>query len=109
MDFLKGLVWEESCGGLETWYFAVEDPKNSSQSIVFKCKSKEIQEETILRGFSKKRSGMFNKFKAFRFIGKIEKKEVRKKPILKIFPDLSKDCFQDIPLTELKKLKEWTD
>ena len=107
MDFLKGLVWEESCGGLETWCFAVEDPKNSSQSIVFKCKSKEIQ-ENILRGYSKKRSGMF-KFKAFRFIGKIEKKEVIKKPILKIISDLSEDCFQDIPLTELKKLKEWTD
>jgi hypothetical protein len=104
MDFLKGLVWVESCGGLETWCFAVEDPKNSSQSIVFKCKSKEIQE----RGYSKKRSGMF-KFKAFRFIGKIEKKEVIKKPILKIISDLSEDCFQDIPLTELKKLKEWTD
>ena len=104
MDFLKGLVWEESCGGLETWCFAVEDPKNSSQSIVFKCKSKEIQK----RGYSKKRSGMF-KFKAFRFIDKIEKKEVIKKPILKIISDLSEDCFQDIPLTELKKLKEWID
>lgn len=107
MDFLKGLVWEESCGGLETWCFAVEDPKNSSQSIVFKCKSKKIQ-GNILRGCSKKRSGMF-KFKAFRFIGKIEKKEVIEKPILKIISDLSEDCYQDIPLTELKKLKEWTD
>ena len=106
MDTLKGIIWEESCKGIETWCLAVEDPNNSSHSIVFRCFPKEIR--AGIRGFSKKRCGMF-KFRAFRFDGKIEKKEKLSKPVTRLMPDVPEECYHQIPITELKKLKEWID
>jgi hypothetical protein len=105
MDTLKGLVYIETCKGVDVFCLAVEDPNDSNKTRIFKGKERKANEE---RKFSKKRGGSW-KFKAFRLIGKIENVEIVERSISQVIPNIPEDLYQQIPLSELKKLKEWTD
>ena len=116
MDTLKGFVYlETSNSGLdkreEAWCLAVENPKNSMESIVVKCrtKTKETRNYSYHEKTSSKKRGGHWRFKAFRFNGNIDKIEASKKPITKIIPNLPESCYSQIPLSELKKLNGWID
>lgn len=106
MDTLKSLLILETCNGRENWLLAVEDPKDSSKTRIFKCKERKAKETHI--GTSNKRGGLW-KFKAFRFRGEIENVKTNERSITQIWHDIPADCFKQIPISELKKLKEWTD
>jgi len=116
MDTLKGFIYLETLSmGLdrreEAWCLAVENPKNSMESIVVRCRAKKTcggDYYYFEKTNSKKRGGHW-KFKAFRFNGNIEKIEASKKPVTKIIPSLPESCYSQIPLSELKKLDGWTD
>lgn len=109
MDFLKGLVYLETTKGEDSWCLAVEAPKDSSRTIIVKCKGRESCER--LRKVSSNKKGGHWKFKAFRFNGNIEKMEVIERPLIKIIPDIPTNLYQYFPITELKKLEgwKWTD
>jgi hypothetical protein len=108
MDTLKGIVYLETTStGLrreDAWCLAVEDPGNSMESIVVKCRAKETSNCETTK--SNKRGGHW-RFRAFRFNGNIDKIEAREKPITKIIPNLPESCYSQIPLSELKKLDGW--
>ena len=103
MDTLKGILYLETCAGVENLCLAVEDPKDLSRSIIIKCKGREPRN----RDFSRKR-GVW-KFKAFRFRDNVESLVEVEKPISCLIPDLPDSLYQQIQVNELKKLKEWTD
>lgn len=114
MDTLKGFVYLETLStGLgkkeEAWCLVVENPKNSMESIVVKCRTKETRNYNYYERTSSKKRGGHWKFKAFRFNGNIDKIEVSRKPITKIFPNLPESYYHQISLSELKKLNEWID
>ncbi len=114
MDTLKGFVYLETSNsgldrGKEAWCLAVEDPKNSMESIVVKCRAKETRDFNYNRKTSSKKRGGYWKFRAFRFNGNIDKIETSKKPITKIIPNLPEFCYSQIPLSELRKLDGWID
>jgi len=109
MDTLKGFVYLETSDRKEAWCLAVEDPKNSMESIVVKCRAKEIRGRNYEKINNSKKRGGHWKFKAFRFNGNIDKIEASKKPITKIILNLPESCYSQIPLSELKKLDGWID
>ena len=106
MDTLNSLLILETCNGKENWLLAVEDPKDSSKTRIFQCKEREAQCREVSN--SHKKGGHW-KFKAFRFKGEVEKVEIKERSITQIWHDIPKDCFRQISINELKKLKEWTD
>ena len=109
MDSLKGLIYLETAEGEDSWCLAVEVPKDSSRTIIIKCKGRESCER--LRKVSSNKKGGHWKFKAFRFNGNIEKMEVIEIPLIEIMPGIPKDLYEYFPITELKKLEgwKWTD
>ena len=114
MDTLKGVLYIETLStGLyrreETWCLAVENPKNSMESIVVKCRAKEIRESDYHETINSKKRGGHWHFRAFRFNGNIDKIEASKKPVTKIIPDLPESCYSQIPLSELRRLDGWID
>ena len=113
MDTLKGFVYLETTSNLvdreERWCLAVEDPKNLMESIDVKCRAKKICDGDYYKKTNSKKKGGHWKFRAFRFNGNIDKIKVSKKPITKIISDLPESCYNQIPLTELKKLDGWID
>ena len=106
MDTLNSLLILETCNGKENWLLAVEDPKDLSKTRIFKCKEREARRREVFN--SHKRGGLW-KFRAFRFNGEVEKVETNERSITQIWPDIPKECFRQISINELKKLKEWTD
>ena len=106
MDTLEGLLYFETCKGIESWCLAVEDPKDKTKTKIFRCKGQEAGDPD--RKFSKKRGGAW-KFKAYKFNGKIEKVEICERSLHEIWNDLPEDGFRCFPLSELKKLDRWTD
>lgn len=113
MDTLKGFVYLETLNsGIkreEAWCLAVEDPENSRESIIVKCRAKEICGDYFYEKTNSHKKGGHWRFKAFRFNGNIDKIEASKKPITKIIPDLPESCYSQISLSELKKLDGWID
>ena len=114
MGTLKGFVYLETSNsgvgrGEEAWCLAVENPKNSMESIVVKCRAKETCNYNYHEKTSSKKRGGHWRFKAFRFNGNIDKIEASKKPITKIIPDLPESCYSQIPLSELRRLDGWID
>ena len=110
MDTLKGFVYLETIGGKESWNLAVEDPENLNYTRIIKCKGKYKYRYTYrsTTDFSHKRGGNF-KFKAFRFMGKVEKIETREYPVTSIMKSLPENLYQQIPIIELRKLEGWID
>lgn len=106
MDTLEGLLYLETCNGMETWHLAVEDPKNKDHTRVIECRSQRAGKSE--RRFGRKRGGYW-KFKAFRFKGKIKTIKTLDRSLHDIWYNLSDDSFRQIPVSELKKLEEWTD
>ena len=106
MDTLEGLLYFETCKGIENWCLAVEDPKDKTKTKIFRCKDQEARDPD--RKFSKKRGGAW-KFKAYKFNGRIEKVETVNRPLRSIWNDLPENSFHCFPLSELKKLDRWTD
>jgi hypothetical protein len=113
MDTLRGFIYLETSSSRidrkETWCLAVENPKNSMESIIIKCRAKKIYGSDYYEKTSSNKRGGHWKFKAFRFNGNIDKIEASEKPIIKIIPNLPESFYKQIPLSELRKLKEWTD
>ena len=106
MDTLEGLLYLETCKGIENWCLAVEDPKDKTKTKIFRCKNQEAGDPD--RKFSKKRGGAW-KFKAYKFNGNIEKIETVNQSLRSIWNDLPENSFCCFPLSELKKLDRWTD
>ena len=105
MNTLEGLLYFETCKGIENRCLAVEDPKDKTKTKIFRCKGQEVGDTD--RKFSKKR-GVW-KLKAYKFNGKIEKVETVNQSLRSIWNDLPDDSFRCFPLSELKKLDRWTD
>lgn len=105
MDTLKGLIYLETCGGIDTWCLAVEEPGNSEHTRIFKCKGI----VSVIKGerkISSKKAGHW-RFKVFRFRD-IEKVETIEVPVTCLMGGID-NLIQQFPISELKKLKEWTD
>ena len=107
MDTLKGFVYQETVGGTKSWNLAVEDPKNKNHTRIVRCKKMKVSRSRSI-GYSHKRGGYY-KFKAFRFNGMVEKVEILKNPVTSIMPSLPENLYSQIPIIELRKLKEWID
>ena len=106
MDTLKGLIYLETCDKIENWCVAVEDPRDSSKTRIIKC-----NDETwngLEKINSNKRGGHW-KFKAFRFNGNIKSIETIGRSLSQIWSDIPESCYNQIPLSELKKLDGWID
>ena len=106
MDTLEGLLYLETFNGMETWHLAVEDPKNKDHTRIIECVEEKVR--NLDRKFGRKRSGHW-KFKAFRFKGKIKTIKTLDRSLHDLWFGLSDDNFRQIPVSELKKLEEWTD
>ena len=106
MDTLTGLLYLETCKGIESWCLAVEDPQDHTKTRIIKCKGKKAGNTE--RNFSRKRGGMW-KFKAYKFNGRIEKIEIVNRSLHGIWNDLPEDSFRQFQVTELRKLEGWTD
>lgn len=106
MDTLKGLLYFETCKGIENWCLAVEDPQDKARTKIFKCKGQEAGNPD--RKFSKKRGGAW-KFKAYKFNGRIEKIETVNRSLHSIWDNLPEDSFRQFQITELRKIEGWTD
>ena len=106
MDTLTGLLYFETCKGIESWCLAVEDPKDHTKTRIFRCKGQEAGDPE--RKFSRKRGGAW-KFKAYKFNGRIEKIETVNRSLHEIWDDLPEDSFRQFQVTELRKLEGWTD
>ena len=100
MDTLKGIIYWETVGGMESLCAAIQDPKTPDLSHILKCKGR-------LRRVCNKRNQW--KFKAHRFTDLETEEEVEKR-IEIVIPDLPDSLYSQIPISELKKLKlGWID
>jgi hypothetical protein len=107
METLKGLVYLETAHGEDTWCLAVEHPDGERTRII-RCKSVKSVEREEGTKTSHKRGGLWI-FKAFRFKGKVDSIVTNPRPITEIWSHMPENVFQRIPVSELRKLKEWID
>ena len=94
MDTLEGLLYFETCKGIENWCLAVEDPKDKTKTKIFRCKDQEAGDPD--RKFSKKRGGAW-KFKAYKFNGKIEIVKTYERSLHEIWNYLPENSFRCFP------------
>ena len=103
MDTLKGIIYWETVGGIESLCAAIQDPKTPDLSHILKCKGRHSK---IWRVCNKRNQW---KFKAHRFTDLETEEEVEKR-IERVIPDLPDSLYSQIPVSELKKLKlRWID